>query len=681
MRARLLAVTALLLSLAILALAQLALLTPTAALAGGETFPVNSDGDDYDAGPDCICMTGGGVCTLRAAIEEANNCSGPQKIIFTSAMSITPTTALPAITGDGTIIDASDQWTTFGPYEVPGVVLDGNNGSFSGLAINGAHDCAIYGLQIMRFGHHGVYVYGGSTDNKVGETGLHQRNVISRNGANGVRIEDVASQRNVVKGNYVGTNPSGVAGLWDGVPDWGNAHHGVSVWDASGNKIRENLIADNGWSGATMDNVPDGQIVSNQIGMDLNGDPLPNSYYGVHLGNGALMVELYNNEIAFNARGVHVEGGSHATLLIDTIYSNTASLMTPPHGGGILVTGGSHATVRYADIYSNTADYGGGIAVENGATLDVDNSTIRQNLAQGDPGDTVAGGGVYVYQASVELLDNEVAGNSATGSSVASGGGIYLSHATSSSVIGNEVRDNVVEGNHGGGGGIYVGPDSQVMVGENVMVGNSSDTAGASGSALHINNGSTASPSIIDANWIAYNPGSAHSAVYVIASSYVTLTNNVIVRNSHDGIELKLSTSHISAINNTVAYNTGDGIVLDESDLTLYSTILAFNTEYGLRVVPDDWTVFAHRNDAWGNVMGACSESWVAWYMEEDPMFFDAGVDLYALLPGSPCMDGTDYAKAPSNSFNGLPRPQGANYDIGAYEMGFTYLPLSMKCF
>jgi len=684
MRPRLLAVTALLSTVAILALAQLTLLTPRAALADGETFTVNSDGDDLDDAYDCVCQTGGAVCTLRAAIQAANYCSGPQKIIFSGAMWITPTTALPAITGDGTVIDASDHWTTVGPYEIPGVVLDGNNGSFSGLRTKGGDDCAIYGLQIMRFGEHGVYVYGGSTDNKIGETGLHQRNVISRNGDNGVRIEGTASQRNVVKGNYVGTNPTGVAGLWDGVLDWGNAHHGVSVWDGSGNKIWENLIADNGWSGATMDNVPSGQIVSNQIGMDLNGDPLGNSYYGVHLGNGALLVELYSNEIAFNSRGVHIGGASHATLLIDTIYSNTASLMTPPRGGGIFVTdSGSHATVRFADILSNTADYGGGIAVENGATLELTDSTIRGNLAQAGPGEDVAGGGVYAQQASVDLEDNEVVGNSAielSHSAGVRGGGICLYQVTSSSVRGNEVRDNVVAGNHGGGGGIFLGYGADVTVTHNAMVGNSSSTYSEDGSAVHINDSSTASQAIVDANWVAYNPGSAYAAVYVYASDHVTLTNNVIVRNSHSGVRVGNSTD-ISAINNTIAYNTGEGIVVDDSNLTLFNTILAFNSGYGLELLGTTWYLLPQTNDAWGNGLGACNKHGVPWHVQADPLFFDGASDVYSLLPGSPCMDAGDSYKAPSNSFNGLPRPQGADYDIGAYEMGFTYLPLAMKRF
>lgn len=683
MRSRSVAVVAVLLTLAILALLQLALGSPRRARAADETFTVMSSADYPDATPgDCQCTSTGpeSRCTLRAAIEEANACSGAQKILFSGPMWIAPTTSLPPITGDGTVIDGSDHWTTAGAYEVPGVVLDGVSGSFNGLTIEGAHDCAIYGLQIMRFGVHGVYVHGGSTENKIGDTGLHQRNVISRNGANGVLVEDVASQGNVIKGNYVGTNPTGVAGLWDGVLDWGNVHHGVSVWDGADNEISHNLIGDNGWSGATMDNVSSGQIVSNHIGMDLNGDPLGNSFYGVHLGNGALSVELYSNEIAFNGRGVHVGDASHATLLIDTIYSNTASLMATPHGGGIFVTGnGSHATVRFADIYSNTADYGGGIAIEDDATLDVDNSEIRWNLAQVDSGDT-AGGGVYAHQASVDLVDNEIVGNSAIGSSGTTGGGIYLYQVTSSSVIGNEIRDNVVEGNNGGGGGIYLGYGADVTVTRNVMVGNSSSTYSGDGSALHINDASTTSHAVIDANWIAYNPGDAHAAVYLIASSHVTLTNNVIVRNSHDGMEVNVCTTHISSINNTIAYNSGDGILLDDSHLTLFNTILAFNDEYGL-AVDGGWSVDGHCNDVWGNVLGACSESWVTWPMEEDPLFFDASADGYALLPGSPCIDGTDFWNAPPNSFNSLPRPQGADYDIGAYEMGFTYVPLSMKRF
>jgi len=109
-----------------LMLGLLALAGPPAARAADEIFTVNSAGDDPDANPgNCQCRTSGGVCTLRAAIQEANACSGRQTIRFNSPMQISPGTALPTITGDGTVIDGSDQWQVVGGYEVPGVVLNG----------------------------------------------------------------------------------------------------------------------------------------------------------------------------------------------------------------------------------------------------------------------------------------------------------------------------------------------------------------------------------------------------------------------------------------------------------------------------------------------------------------------------------------------------------------------------
>jgi hypothetical protein len=683
MRARLLAVGAVLLALVILALAQLVLTTPRAARAGGETFTVNSDLDASDASPNCTCLTSGGKCTLRAAIEEANACSGAQKILFSAAWHITPTTALPPITGDQTVVDGSDHWTTAGAYEVPGVVLTGEGGGFNGLVLSGTHQSAIYGLEIIRFGANGVYLCDGSTENKIGNTGSHQRNVISRNGANGVRIEGIASQRNVVKGNYVGTSPAGVAGWWDGVLDWGNGEHGVSVWDGADNEIRENLIADNVWSGATMDNVTSGQIVLNHIGMDVNGDPLGNGFYGVHLGNGA-HAELYGNQIAFNSRGVYVVGASHATLLIDTIYSNTATIRTPPHGGGIFLTGsGAHATVRFAHVLSNTADFGGGIAVEDGATLDLTDSTIRGNRAQGAPGDAVGGGGIYAYQASVDVEYNEITGNSAIEPghiAGARGGGACLDDVDWASVLGNEVLDNVVDGNSGGGGGIYVWYGADVTLARNVMVGNDSAIPSADASALHINNDPATSHTAIDANWIAYNPGSADAAVYIYTSAHVTVTNNVIVRNSHAGLKVAATDPDPTlrpVVNNTIAFNEGDGLIVEYASLQLYNTILAFNEGFGFNC-HYACGYMRNGNDVWGNISGP-DNVFMSWPLQQDPLFVDSSADLYSLLAGSPCIDEGNALLAPPTSYNGMPRPQGAGPDIGAYEMGFTYLPLVMR--
>src|ERR1043165_4279589 len=58
---------------------------PVALIVAGTTFTVNSTDDTADASPgDGVCetATGNGVCTLRAAIQEANASTGPVTISF-----------------------------------------------------------------------------------------------------------------------------------------------------------------------------------------------------------------------------------------------------------------------------------------------------------------------------------------------------------------------------------------------------------------------------------------------------------------------------------------------------------------------------------------------------------------------------------------------------------------------
>src|SRR4030095_6600236 len=61
----------------------------------------------------------------------------------------------------------------------------------------------------------GVFI-NGSPNNTVGGTTLSARNLISGNGGAGIRILGVSSTGNVVRGNFIGTNSSGVADLGNG---------------------------------------------------------------------------------------------------------------------------------------------------------------------------------------------------------------------------------------------------------------------------------------------------------------------------------------------------------------------------------------------------------------------------------------------------------------------------------
>ena len=59
-----------------------------------------------------------------------------------------------------------------------------------------------------------------------------------------------------------------------------------------------------------------------------------------------------------------------------------------------------------------------------------------------------------------------------------------------------------------------------------------------------------------------------------------------------------------------------------------------------------------------------------------DPMLADPGSGDFHLLPGSCCIDTGNPLNAPSEDFEGDPRPSGSNYDIGADEYMTPRVPV-----
>ncbi len=636
-----------------------------AARAGGETFVVNSAADDSDNNiGNCQCQTAGGVCTLRAAIQEANACSGGQTIRFSGVLVIKPVTPLPIITDDGTVIDGSDRWESGGGHQWPGVVLDGESRNFSGLVI-AADQCAVYGIVINNFGQHGVYIGAGAQNNAIGGTGTHQRNVISGNGQNGVWIEGTATMSNTVIGNYIGTDPTGRY-------DMGNGWHGVSIWYGAGNEVGDNVIAANVWSGVAVDAVSSGLIYANMIGRNVIGQPLGNGFYGVHIAHGA-NVQVTKNRIYFNRRGIHVEGGSTPLIDWNDIYGNTASTLSPPNGGGILITGsGTDASVRYNQILSNTAHFGGGIAVESGAFAEITNNTIQANRAYTSTSAWTAGGGIYVTGARAYIMFNDILSNTVSTSGNGYGGGVYLRSSNESSIIWNTIMSNTVSAGDGRGGGIDL-QHSNAIVSQNTIRAN---TAGYSAGGLRL----FYSNARVERNLIASNTAPYGGGLQSANSASFTVTNNIIAQNSGGGVRIwATEPSYGLLVNNTIAHNTGAGIYLESASLELDNTIVASNSGYGLYL--DDYSLVgwdsAH-NDVWGNTNGPSNIDLDYFFMPQDPRFFGAG--QYALRAGSPCIDTGRATTYTIDSYNGFRRPQGAGYDIGAYEMPLpTYLPLVLR--
>ncbi len=308
-------------------------------------FTVNHTGDLADADPgDALCdadpSVPGRLCTLRAAIQQANVSEAGDTIVFdiptsafgvgggcsrTGACTISPKSPLPAII-DPTVIDgytqrgASPNTLAKGTNAVLKIELNGSGaGAASGLKFFG--DGSVRGLAINRFSGSGVVLgtgrstiagnfigtnlsgtqdlgnggagvsvngagFGASfTVTTIGGGAIEDRNLISGNGRSGVEFD--VSQFAVVGGNLIGTDKSGTAAL-------GNDGNGVIMSDRSFNLTvggptpsTANTIAFNGADGvgapADASSVDDNSILGNSIfsngglGIDLEDDgPTPN---------------------------------------------------------------------------------------------------------------------------------------------------------------------------------------------------------------------------------------------------------------------------------------------------------------------------------------------------------------------------------------------------------------------
>lgn len=327
-------------------------------LAGGGSsgvFVVNDTGDAVDAVPgDGFCATGGAVCTLRAAIEEANAGGAPPYTIAfnisgVSPFTISPGSTLPAISTP-VIIDGSSQPGYGGS---PLIVLDGVGATAGpGLDItSGGSGSTIRGLSVINFSTgYGIRLFN-STGNTVQANyiGIEPDGTVASN-ANGLVLQSASSNiiggsagngnvisgnvsglwlnsanGNTVIGNYIGTDATGTI-------DVGNLTQGLLISGSSNNIIGGNgandgnVISGNNTNGVELTGGSSANILTgNKIGTQLNGTAaLKNNSVGVLLNNASQNI-LSSNTIAFNGgNGITVSTGDQNLFSQNSIFSNTS---------------------------------------------------------------------------------------------------------------------------------------------------------------------------------------------------------------------------------------------------------------------------------------------------------------------------------------------------------------------
>ncbi|CAA9392054.1 MAG: Aldehyde dehydrogenase [uncultured Rubrobacteraceae bacterium] len=517
------------------------------------TFTVNRTGDAVDRrlGDDACDASRerGRQCTLRAAIQEANDTPGPDRIGFNilgiaAVKTVAPARPLPAITEAVTIDGYTQRGARAnslaeGTNAVLKIQLSGANAGdgAAGITVTGA-DNIVRGLVINRFRGGGVVLEGagatnnevqgnfigtdasgtrpmgnndastfpgygvqirGGSGNLVGGTGAGARNLISAN-SYGVSISGTGATDNRIEGNLMGTNAAGTRMV-------GNAYGGVVIEDVPGNIVGGTASgAGNVISGSLDYNVfvtgataTGNRVQGNRIGTDLTGtQDLLFSMSGVAIdapgnlvgGTGAGAVNL----ISGNVVGVSITGaGTNNRIEGNRIGTDVTGTQKLPNAGSGVEIGGAGNFVGgtqagAGNLISGNSEHG--VLIRGtGAT----NNSVEGNLVGTDAsGNQGLGNGLY----GVSLGSGLVAMSpSASDNTVGKGNTIAHNPSGGVRIIGsrNRVEGSVIEANGGNGVNISYYSFWDSSGNHRVIPSNDNLIGGASGAQENVirdNNGS-----------------------------------------------------------------------------------------------------------------------------------------------------------------------------------------------
>lgn len=455
--------------------------------------------------------------SLRWAIEQANTFVGPHTIDFSVSGTITLVTALPSITRDYTIIDASSQWQGTWPDGSPGVVINGTNipTSNSGIYIDASH-CQVKGLHITNFSAEycsGIFLFGSvNSNNTLGGTGAGQRNVINNN-YEGIQTR---SPHTTIVGNFIGVTTDGLSAA-------PNNQRGIYINQTSNAIIggsttaARNIISGNTMNGILIDGQ-ENHVMGNYIGVNKNGNAAVANNRGIY-------VWKSNNEIGGSetgkgnvisgnsSAGIRLMGASatHNTIagnFIGTDFTGAANIPNGSEGGVALFTnsnnniiGGDSAEAR--NLISGNS--GPGIRIEGAHTNFVKGNYIGTNLGGNAPLPNVsADGGILI---SYEAYNNVIGGNVPEEGNLISGNsgpGVWIA----SDAYANQVKGNFIGTNESGMAAIANGTGLMISHGaNNNLIGGSTAgdrnlISGNSGAGLRID---LAHSNTVKGNYIGSN--------------------------------------------------------------------------------------------------------------------------------------------------------------------------------
>jgi hypothetical protein len=326
------------------------------------TFLLNDKRDHPDANPgDGVCRTSHGLCTLRAAIMEANASAGADEIVCWLSEVRRPSTPYPEITEAVTLRNGD-----CAVFEIDGTNAGADT---DGLRV-ATGNVTIRDIAITNFGGYALRIDG--NDNLVTET-------------------------------IVGTNADGDSGL-------GN-QYGICIDAGRANVVRNNIVAGNTNAGIRIDGGTLARVDRNRIGYwPATGTAMPQGTGILVLdGTSAVIGEIWSarNEIrASKSAAINISRDPIGT----TVQANAVGFVAEGSAG--------LANARAIDVSADQTTIGGALnrgnliinATEGIVLFNGDQATISHNSI-GTPGNgRILGDGIAVSGASdrVTINNNEI---------------------------------------------------------------------------------------------------------------------------------------------------------------------------------------------------------------------------------------------------------------------------------
>ncbi len=390
--------------------------------------------------------------------------------------------------------------------------------------------------------------------------------------------------------------------------------------------VTQSIALCGGWDGS-----PTGPVVRD-----------PEAYPTTLDGENARRVVYISGDISPTIEGLRITGGDAGA----------------EDGGGVYVTN-AMATISNCRVFSNAADDGGGVYVNLGSVV-LSGGQILSNTA-------TKGGGVYINQTTAAFTQtgaSTIAHNIASGTGlVDGGGGVYVAYG-SATLSGGQIVSNTASND---GGGVYVYYGSATLEGGQIVSNKANDAGGGAfvfGSSASLN---------VSRGQIVGNTARGGGGVYN-RSGTLSLVNTTVSRNaasSYAGGGLWNQNSGAASVltYTTVASNTalsgGGGINRASGTVLLQNTIVAYN---GTANCSGGVTSNGH-NLEYGDTCGFTATTDIT---DTNPLLgpltHDRGTWVHPLLEGSPAIDAGVCVAGITTDQRGVPRPQGATCDIGAYE-------------